>query len=167
MPKAVANPVEVDYQVILDTRSGDAGLELLVDEVWVPTTPGMLGDTPPLAGDYLVTLSPTDTYVVAKDVFERKYRPLAEGGRKGELPATGTSSGSKHESGHGRSAVKPGHAGHEKHEDAELAEAGETGKEKLHDHKDHGTAGISAAAKRATEKDKKKHSSHGSHESHD
>lgn len=37
---------------------------------------GINPQQPVNTGDYLITLSPTDRYVCAKDVFERKYEKL-------------------------------------------------------------------------------------------
>lgn len=87
--KYVANPVEVEAEIIEDTNpvEPDGSMVLLVrgDGTLhtVRADQGMLARYLPKKGDYVVTQADGYVYLNPKEVFERKYRPwVARPGEK-------------------------------------------------------------------------------------
>ena len=79
--KYIANPVEVDAYVILQTKyypEQNPNFELFLEngEI-VQTTPEMCSRMVPKPGDYWVIQSDGYVYLNPKEVFERKYRPVS------------------------------------------------------------------------------------------
>lgn len=78
--KYLANPVEVDAQIIVRAGvvSGDGSMELgLQNGTSLTADKGMISRYIPQEGDYVVTQSDGYVYVNPKNVFERKYSPIA------------------------------------------------------------------------------------------
>lgn len=77
--KYIANPVEVDAQVIIGVgtaSSEDGSLHLALGNGENFTAEkGMTARYFPAPGDYVVTQADGYVYLNPKDVFERKYRP--------------------------------------------------------------------------------------------
>jgi hypothetical protein len=76
MGKYTSKPVEVEAHRIdlVAVEAGDVvALVLENKEVVDGSKVGVNPQNLPKGGDYLITLSETDRYVCAKDVFERKY----------------------------------------------------------------------------------------------
>jgi hypothetical protein len=77
MAKYVSKRVEIEADVIMSVGMiGD--LELASGEKLPAPGIGINPQGKPKAGDYLITLSPTDRYVCPKDVFEKKYEPCKD-----------------------------------------------------------------------------------------
>lgn len=92
MPKAVANPVVVDYFVIKAFQPADvmnnplqSRARILVEDPSAPDgtgsrlislDPAMLSRINPVAGDYYVVQQDGYAYLNPKDVFETKYSKL-------------------------------------------------------------------------------------------
>jgi hypothetical protein len=74
MPKYIANPVEVEAQVITEVTLNEEGalLSLEMGDV-VRASPEMMSRMTPMVGDYWVMQSDGYIYLNPKDVFERKY----------------------------------------------------------------------------------------------
>lgn len=75
-----ANPVEVDAFTIKSIgTSGAEGTQLRLDnDEWVTAIPAMTSRMTPSVGDYWVVQSDGYVYLNPKDVFERKYSPIAD-----------------------------------------------------------------------------------------
>lgn len=77
--KYVANPVEVDAQIIIEVGpiegNGSTKLNLQNGDV-VTADKGMISRYIPKEGDYWVTQSDGYIYLNPKEVFERKYSPV-------------------------------------------------------------------------------------------
>lgn len=78
--KYQANPVIVDAFKIVDISEGEDGdVSMALDNGEnVTATSEMLARIVPIVGDYWVTQSDGYIYLNPKDVFERKYSPVAE-----------------------------------------------------------------------------------------
>lgn len=80
-PTHIANPVQVFATRIVEVNSWTDGCSLTVEDgPPVFATPSMLARYKPVPGDYVVVQEDGYIYLNPKDVFERKYRPIAESG---------------------------------------------------------------------------------------
>ena len=74
--KYIANPVEVDAEIIISVGpiKGDGSVELVLQGGKKFTaTRGMVARLIPMEGDYVVTQADGYVYLNPKEVFERKY----------------------------------------------------------------------------------------------
>lgn len=88
--KYVAKPVEVEAFTIVSVGKADASMSVDVatdDGVNRIADPGMLARYQPRPGDYWVIQADGYEYLNPKDVFERKYSPLASAQSGGECNA--------------------------------------------------------------------------------